>query len=413
MGPKSILVIGAGMVGVACALRLQTAGIATTLIDPGDQRRAASFGNAGHIAVEQVSPWASWSNLRSFPGRLFGVGGALDFRWRDIGAWAPWSVGFLLACRRKVFGRGERALTALLADALPAWERLAALAQQPDIVRPNGHSIVWMTPKGAEEGRDAWSRARTGTARFREMTSDELSRYEGVLRCAPLAGLLFSGTGQVSEPQLAREALLTAFTRAGGEVARASVTRIAGQGRVTATLHNGVVRDADAALVCAGAWSGALMGGLGATAPLIGERGYSVQSLRHQWPEDLPPTVFEERSMIVSRFTSGLRASSHLEFGAPDAPGDARKWRSLRDHLGELGITFSDQPDCWVGARPTLPDYLPAIGRLKSNPNVLYAFGHQHLGITLSAITAELIEALVKTGDAAIDLDPFRIERFS
>jgi D-amino-acid dehydrogenase len=60
-----------------------------------------------------------------------------------------------------------------------------------------------------------------------------------------------------------------------------------------------------------------------------------------------------------------------------------------------------------------LPDYLPAIGRLKSSPNVLYAFGHQHLGITLSAITAELIESLVKVGDAAIDLDPFRIERFS
>lgn len=413
MGPKSILVIGAGMVGAACALRLQTAGIATTLIDPGDQRRAASFGNAGHIAAEQVSPWASWSNLRSFPGRLFGMGGALDFRWRDIGAWAPWSVRFLFACRQKVFERGEQALTTLLADALPAWERLAALAQRADIVRPNGHCVVWMTPEGAEKGRKAWARAPTGAAHFREMTSDELSGYEGVLRRAPLAGLMFSGTGQVSEPQLACDALLTAFLRAGGEAVYAGVTRIVGQGRVTATLHDGAVRDADAALVCAGAWSGALMGGLGATAPLIGERGYSVQSADHRWPEIIPPTVFEERSMIVSRFTSGLRASSHLEFGAVGASGDPRKWRSLRHHLGELGIAFSDRPDCWVGARPTLPDYLPAIGRLKSSPNVLYAFGHQHLGITLSAITAELIESLVTTGDAAIDLDPFRIERFS
>ena len=154
------------------------------------------------------------------------------------------------------------------------------------------------------------------------------------------------------------------------------------------------------------------MRGLGLTAPVIGERGYSVQSTEHGWDDSLPPTVFEEHSMVVSRFTSGLRASSFVEFGSPDAPGDPRKWQALERHLAGLGISFSPEPDRWVGPRPTLPDYLPAIGRLECDPRILYAFGHQHLGLTLSAITAELTAALAEGLDPAIDLSPFRIERF-
>jgi D-amino-acid dehydrogenase len=146
---------------------------------------------------------------------------------------------------------------------------------------------------------------------------------------------------------------------------------------------------------------------------VIGERGYSVQSAQHAWPDHLPPTVFEERSMVVSRFDSGLRASSFLEFGRPDAPGDPRKWRTLERNLADLGIAFSETPDRWVGPRPTLPDYLPAIGRLADAPNLFYAFGHQHLGLTLSAVTSEIIAALATDKPPPVDVAPFRIERFA
>jgi D-amino-acid dehydrogenase len=182
---------------------------------------------------------------------------------------------------------------------------------------------------------------------------------------------------------------------------------------VVAHLDGGSVCEAEGVLVAAGAWAGQVMRSLGVAAPVIGERGYSVQSADHGWDESLPPTVFEEHSMVVSRFTSGLRASSFVEFGSPDAPGDPRKWRVLERRLGDLGIRFSPEPDRWVGPRPTLPDYLPAIGRLERDPRILYAFGHQHLGLTMSAITSELTASLAQGVEPAIDLKPFRIERFS
>ncbi|MBC7768992.1 MAG: FAD-binding oxidoreductase [Phycisphaerales bacterium] len=242
------------------------------------------------------------------------------------------------------------------------------------------------------------------------MTAPELERYAAVLRAAPAAGVLFEGTGQVSEPQAARDAIVAAFVKKGGESVADSALRLAADGRVT--LASGAARDADAILIAAGAWSGRLMQQLGVNAPLVGERGYSVQSAEHDWPADLPTTVFEENFVVFTRFISGLRATSFLEFGSPDSPGDPRKWRLLERRIADLGVRFSAAPDRWVGARPTLPDYVPAIGRLERNPRVLYAFGHQHLGLTMAPVTAELVAAIATEQLPPIDMAPFRIERF-
>ncbi|MGC1304830.1 MAG: FAD-dependent oxidoreductase, partial [Caulobacteraceae bacterium] len=72
-------------------MRLAQAGFSTLLLDAPSDRRPASYGNAGHIAIEQTAPLASPAALRSAPRRLFAFGGALDFRLRDIGTWGPWA----------------------------------------------------------------------------------------------------------------------------------------------------------------------------------------------------------------------------------------------------------------------------------------------------------------------------------
>ena len=242
------------------------------------------------------------------------------------------------------------------------------------------------------------------------MTDAELARYAAVLKAAPASGLHFDGTGQVSDPQGARDGVLKKFKALGGEIVADKVVAIDPSGR--AQLQRGGTREAEALLVACGAWSGALMRCVGAHAPLIGEGGYSMQSVEHDWPADLPCAIFEERSLVLSRFTSGLRATSFLEFGDPSAPPDARKWARLHQHLDELGVKFSKAPDRWVGPRPTLPDYVPAIGRMKRAPKIYYAFGHAHLGLTMSAITGEVIAALATDQPAPFDLTPFSVARF-
>ncbi|WP_448151370.1 NAD(P)/FAD-dependent oxidoreductase [Labrys miyagiensis] len=166
------------------------------------------------------------------------------------------------------------------------------------------------------------------------------------------------------------------------------------------------------ALVASGVESGALLAPVGLHAPIIAERGYHIQSPDHDWPADLPPVVFEERSMIVSCFRSGLRASSFVEFGAHDAPADGRKWHRLETSAASLGLPARGPWRHWFGSRPTLPDYLPAIGGTMRAPNLFYAFGHQHLGLTLGPLTGELVAAMIGGEDPAVALAPYDLKRF-
>ncbi|WP_312137462.1 FAD-binding oxidoreductase [Brevundimonas sp.] len=414
MSAQRWTVVGGGLVGAASALRLQMAGFEVVLVDRGDPRRGASFGNIGHIAAEQGEPMPSSATLKSAFGRLFAFGGPLDFRLRDGAMWVPWALRFLAASRPVATAQGAGTLSALLDDPLAAWQRLSALAQAPqDMIRPDGHAVVWSTPEAARHGLESWQSARTGCARFHPMEASELAAYDDVLAKRPAGGIVFTGTGQVSEPQLVRDALLSAFSRQGGQVVSAdAVTVRAKDDAAEVVLSDGQVIDSDRVLVAAGAWSKTLMASLGARVPLIGERGYSVQSAEHNWPEDLPLTVFEDRSVVVARFSGGLRASSHVEFGAPSAAPDPRKWRHIEKHVKDLGIQFSRAPDRWCGPRPTLPDYLPAIGRLEAHPSVYYAFGHQHLGLTLAALTSEWIERMALGQTMPAWMNALRVERF-
>jgi D-amino-acid dehydrogenase len=107
-----------------------------------------------------------------------------------------------------------------------------------------------------------------------------------------------------------------------------------------------------------------------------------------------------------------LRAASIVEFGRIESPPDPRKWARLRSHVAALGLSFRLPGVEWIGARPTLPDYLPAIGRSGKAGNLFYAFGHQHLGLTLAATTGEAMAALITGKSLPYDLTPFDLDRF-
>jgi len=402
---KSIIVVGGGVIGISSALSLQARGLAVTVVDPAGLR-PASLGNAGHIAVEQVEPLASAATLRALPRMLFSRGGPVALPAPEIGAWLPFALRFARAAAPKRFAAGKRALASLAAAAIPAWRAQLERVGAAELLLENGHYVVWESEKAAEQGRARWAAADTGAVTHREANATELASISAHLS-APLAGgLRFSGSAQIADLDLLAAALVRGFEQAGGVRVHGAVASIAA---LEVVLETGERLAADAVVVAAGAASGALLRPLGHKVPLIAERGYHLQAAETDWRLDLPPVVFEERAMIVTRFRSGLRAAGFFEFGRAASPPDRRKWARLRAHLRALGIKFAD-PVEWMGARPTLPDYLPAIGR--SRTGVLYAFGHQHLGLTLAAATGEAVAALVAGERPPFDLEPFAIERF-
>lgn len=407
---RTAIVVGNGVVGLNVALALQRRGTQVTIVAPDAAWRGASWGNAGHLAVEQVEPLASLATVRSAPKRLFLRGGALALPPQAIATWLPFALRMLRASTPAGFAHGKAALSALLATAIPAWRRVLDEVGAPDLLRVDGHYVVWETPDSAARGRAAWRAADTGTATVRDATAAELAQLQALTR-VPIAGAIrFAGSGHITDTGALGAALVRRFLAAGGEMTHDRARTIAERdGRARVMLDGGAPLDADIAVVAAGAASAALVRDAGLRAPLIAERGYHIEGDAGDWPADMPPVAFEDRSMIVTRFAGRLRAASIVEFAGLETPPDSRKWARLRAHVATLGLSLREPVAPWMGARPTLPDYLPAIGR---RGTLAYAFGHQHLGLTLAATSGEMLAALLHGEAPAIDPAPFDLCRF-
>jgi D-hydroxyproline dehydrogenase len=166
----------------------------------------------------------------------------------------------------------------------------------------------------------------------------------------------------------------------------------------------------DAAVVCAGMDSAPLLAPFGAAAPLQAVRGYHIE-MPGQTPLMDAPVVYTDEHVLVTPMNGRLRASSYMEFCAPDAPADPRKTVRLRERIRALGYPCSNEGPSWLGSRPVLPDYLPGIGRAGSAP-LFYAIGHQHIGLTMAPITAELVADLVAARTPRLPIAAFDLRRF-
>jgi D-hydroxyproline dehydrogenase len=409
--PENTLIIGGGVIGLNIALQIQSQGHQVTLIDDANRGQSASYGNAGHIATEQIEPLASMDMVRSSYGRLFMRGGPLSLPPQGISAWLPFSLRLIAAAQPERFARGKAALSALIAEALPAWRRRVDDVYAPSLLREDGHFVVWETPESAARGLKSWASADTGTARFRRATTDEMSQLSSLTRAEIFGAIRFEETAQIADTKRMLEALESRFLARGGAVINAQAQRLErGSEGARVLLSDGIWHTADAIVISAGVGSKTLMQQIGIKTPMIAERGYHIQSASHGWPQGQAPVVFEDRSMIVTGFESALRAASFVELNHAHAAPDPRKWQRLRKHVADLGLPFGEAaPAQWIGCRPTLPDYLPAIGRV-AHSNLYYAFGHQHLGLTLGAVTGEVVAGMIKSGvgPKAFDLMRFK-----
>jgi D-amino-acid dehydrogenase len=444
-----VAVIGAGVVGCAVAWALTKAGKRVLLIDRADPATAgASFGNVGHIATEQLQPLPSPQLLLSFWRELVAFGGALDIPLRRAGVMAPWIARFARAAFQQ--RRHTEHLAPLVRSAADILESQLSEVGRHDLLRRHGHYALWIGPKAckraaaeqaratalgiptkeapAELLRAAAAQAWTATVRPASGSAGApaASGACGVDAAAPMAGLSassaratypvvagvwFPDTAHVLDPALVARAFAAASTQAGASILRTSVRHMRPLGN-----RIEIVTDTDSlsvrtAVVCAGAWSAPLLAPFGVRAPLEAERGYHVELSNHA-PLTDAPILYADHSVVVTPMASRLRASSYLEFAGLEAPPDPRKPAQLRAKLRQLGYQCEVEGPSWMGPRPTLPDYLPGIGRARGQHELFYAVGHQHLGLTLAAVTADLIADLVTGRAPRFDIKAFDLLRF-
>ena len=419
---SDVIVVGAGVVGAACAVRLAQAGREVLLLDMQAPGMGASFGNAGHVATEQVMPLASPQVIRSSWRYLRDADSPLQVRLRYLVPILPWMVRFVLAARPASLARGIAALMALQQTARADLQELLQICDLGHLLALDGHLRVWETAEGAHVAKsEAAQMARYGIRT--DAMSAAAVRAEAPGLGADVAGALcYPDTGHVHDPYAVCAGLVDAVQGWSGRVQRARVVDLfqQGTGSVRLTLQDGSALHGRQVLVCAGAWSRPLASSLGYRVPLDTERGYHITV---PWPEPgaraaagmqmRRPIASTERSVIMTPLSVGLRMTGTVEFGGLRLPPDPRRYTLLQRQMQALlpGV-LTDTASTWMGFRPSLPDHLPVLGVAPRHPGVFFAFGHQHLGLTLSGVTARVMADLMQGKPDTLDLAPYRVGRF-
>lgn len=405
------LVIGAGVVGMACARALQRAGYRVCVADPEPPGSGCSFGNAGVIATEHVLPLARLETLRRVPAML-ARHGPLHLKPSRVPGLLPWFARFALACAPARVERGTRAIAALTGRALAAWRQELAASHGSRLLQQQGMYSVYRTDRAFTADAGERALARQFGVRSELLDGDQLRQREPSLSEALKHAVFYPDVAHVLDPQGLVTCLADAFVAAGGRVITHAVTELASHAHEVAAQLGATRVCARYVVVAAGLRSRDLCRRLGWNPPLVAEMGYhltypaAAQRLR-------APVAAAEDAFIATPMGDHLRVAGTVEFARREAPA---AWHRA-DRLGrQAAALFRESlPACgdrWRGSRPSLPDFLPAIGPLPGHPRIIAAFGHHHIGLTTAAITGALVRDLVRGDVPEVDPAPYAPARF-
>jgi len=414
---RRVGVIGAGMVGVCAALWLQRDGHRVFLVDPANPGEGASFGNAGCFNGSSVTPTAMPGVVKQVPRWLMDPVGPLALRWSYLPSILPYLVRFVRSATPGKVRAQARAMRPLVGPTVPLVRELAKMAGAEELVHQRGHLYVYRSAESLAKDAFAWALRRENGVEIDEFDADELRQLEPVLSRDYVRGLLVRENGHTSNPLGLVTRLFELFRRQGGEIvaARALGFRLDGRQLTAISTDQGDVA-ADAAVVSAGAYSKPLATVLGDKVPLETERGYHLM-IRD--PEVMPriPTADADGKFVATPMDTGLRFAGTVELAGLDAPPDWRRSQILlaqgRRMLPGLAAQHAEERiSVWMGHRPAMPDSLPVIGPSQSSPDVIYAFGHGHVGMTAAPMTGKIVADLLAGRPAPIDIAPFAAARF-
>jgi D-amino-acid dehydrogenase len=409
MTRSDILVIGAGVIGLTCALRLADEGRAVTLVDPEPPGSGASYGNAGTIADYAVMPVGTPDVLRDLPRLLFDRHSPLAIRRASMVALAPWLLRFLWQSLPRAAARNAAALAHILSDAAPRWAELGVRINAQHLMLNRGCLYAYATAAEGKSAEAGLAVRRDLGVTVERLTAGELAALEPGLPPMEGGAAFFPNARFLTDPGAVMAALAGAAEAAGVEFVRARVDAIAPEAEGVVARGQGFLRTARQVVVAAGAHARGLARMAGSPVPLDTERGYHLE---FDGPSRVTrPTCATAPGFYLCPMAGRMRVAGTVELGGLTAPPSPHRTDRLLDGARRIFPDLPAPSRTWMGFRPSMPDSLPVIGPAR-DPRVILAFGHGHLGVTLAPRTAAAVADLAAGRDPGVALRPCRAERF-
>lgn len=409
----SIVVVGAGIVGASTALALQRDGHKVTLVDREAPCAGASLGNAGVIVNAFCAPTA-------MPGiaidalRMLGQPlGSLSIRPAYLPTILPWLVRFVLESRRSRVTENARNLHALTCRSNLGWRQLTHNTRLAELIHDGGWLTVYESERSFAKSSDERELNDANNVPYEILSAADIQDLEPNLAPIFQHGIFDRDCLWISNPERMVLSMVDMLIAQGGTYKAFDVQSLDMRGPQVVLKNTSASMSAEKIVIAAGAWSKPLARQAGNNLPLDTERGYHLMLPVGDSRLLNRPVLSAEYNCVLAPMESGLRLTGHDELAGVDAAPDYRHIRKLLPVAKKIlpGIDATEQ-SVWMGCRPSLPDSLPVIGYARRSPNILYAFGHQHLGMTLGPATGFIIADLVAGRDPGIDLTPYRPERY-
>jgi len=409
---KSAGIVGAGIQGICIGLQLLKKNIPVTIFDKQDPARMASYGNAGHFSPYAVLQFNRPDILINIPKMIFSSYGPLALKWNYVPKMLPWFFNFVKNCNTKSMLHTAKYMHQILDLSLDAYDELFKEIDTEGLVERKGILYGWTDENLKSRKLEMKVRADLGVKQT-PVTKAEISDLEPNLQPIFDSGVLFDYAWHARDPYQISKRLFDLYIKKGGKFIKENVKKIEQiNSQETSIKTDSKEYTFEKSIIACGAFSKKLTDQLGEDIPLDTERGYHVhfKGMDHLLSRAV---INLDRGFGLTPMNQGMRAVGTVELGGLNNPPSKKRIDYIIRCAKELLPTLDKHEDEWMGFRPTLPDFLPVIGPSQKNKNIIYAFGHHHLGWTLGAITGKVVSGIVAEENTNLDLSPYNSARFN
>ena len=406
-----VAIIGAGIIGVCVAHFLRKGNHEVIIFDHNDPGTQTSYGNAGifanHDCVFANSP-RIWKEL---PRMLFSKNSLLSADWYYVLTHLPWFLRFLGNCTKSKVEHIARSLSNFSFHAELAYEEIFNEVDVSEYVVKKDSLYLYATKDSFERAQFIFNLRKKNNIPFEFIDKDDIASMEPSLAPVYYRGVLFKEEGYTRSSIKITQKIFDNFINNGGQFIKKKVDSIDKSGKLLFLRSGESSFQVDKVVIACGAWSNELANKIGDNFPLDTERGYHV--LFESDKELISRSVgWASAGFYMTPMEDGIRAAGTVEIAGLKKPMNHQRLAMIeataRKILPQLGKVKSQ----WMGFRPTLSDSLPVIGESQKCKNVFYAFGHQHLGLSLGAVTGKSITSLIDNKPSNINIKPLSPLRF-
>ena len=412
---KKIGVIGSGIVGLCTAIELVERGYNVSIFDANEPGSQTSYGNAGVITDSSLIIINNPKLLKSLFSLIFKKNNSFRYSKLFVITSFFWVIRFLMFCNQKHMEASARAYKELQTLSLKAHNELIKKSLSNDLILKPGWLKLFESDTSFQNYSSEIDVLNKNSVDYIVLNTSQIIEKFPQLKLKFAKGVLFKNSIRVNSPLKLSKNYFDYFLRKKGCYINDNCKSLVYKNnKWQFSTSKNKHYEFDDVVVATGPWSKKFLSNLGYNIPLAWERGYHHHYSTKEKISITPVIHDVEGGFVYSSHGNEIRITSGVELNFFEAPSDENQIKEvIKKMFNILPLKDKLTPKAWLGARPTLIDSMPMIGKAPKHNNLWFNFGHNHIGLSTSAGSAKILVNMLEGKQNSINTDPYSPSRFN